>query len=79
MRGSFLSTGLNWHRDVNDAIMGDKIIIVARKIDKENKPIKGSGKHRAQRAVARHNAQAWVDISVNPSSTFNLADDWETV
>ena len=58
--------------------MGDKIIIVARRIDKGDKPITGSGRHRAQRAVAKHNAQAWVDIPVNPTGAFKL-DEWKTV
>jgi hypothetical protein len=52
--------------------MGDRIIIVARRIDKDKKPIQGSGRHRAQRAVAKQNAQAWVDIPINPTGIFKL-------
>jgi hypothetical protein len=65
-------SGLVWHKNVNDAIMGDKIILEARKIKKVDKPVKGSSQHKTQRAEGRHNAQAWVDIVIYPTGLFKL-------
>jgi hypothetical protein len=65
-------SGLVWHKNVNDAIMGDKIILEARKIEKVDKPVKGSGRHKAQLAVGKHNARAWVEIEVFPTGQFKL-------
>ena len=67
-------SALNWHKDVNDAIMGDKIILEARKIKQVKNPVKGSSAHRAQRAEGRHNARAWVDIEVRPTGEFKLEE-----
>jgi len=66
-------SGLKWHNEINDAIMGDRIILEARKIKKIDKPVKGSSKHRAECAEGRHNARAWVDIVIYPTGEFKLS------
>lgn len=83
-RGSFLSNGLNWHKDLNDAIIGERIIVVARRIDKESAPIKESTRHRVQRAVAKRSARAWIDIAVGPAKHADDSyrpelDEWKHV
>lgn len=65
---------LKYHTDVNDAIMGDKVILEARKIKKADKPVKGSHLHKTQRAEGRHNARAWVEINVIPKGEFKLSE-----
>lgn len=66
-------SSLNWHTDVNDAIRGDKIIVVARKISNPE-VVKDSGRHRARCVVAKDNARAWIDVPVKPGPQFPLED-----
>ena len=67
-------SGLKYHTDVNDAVMGDKVVLEARKIKKLDKPVKGSHLHKTQRAEGRHNARAWVEINVFPKGVFKLSE-----
>ena len=53
----------------NDAIKGDRIIIIARKID-DPTVVADSSRHRAQRTVAKNNARAWIDVPVRPGPEF---------
>jgi len=66
-------SALNYHTQVNDAIKGRKIILEAGYIKMYNKKMKGSHKHRVQRAEGRQDAVAWVDIEVYPTGQFKLA------
>lgn len=63
---------LTYHDKLNDAIRGDKIILEARKIKQQQNPVKGSHRHKTQRAEGRHNAFAWVEIEVYPTGEFKL-------
>jgi len=62
--------GLKYHTEVNDAIRGDKIILEARIIKELDKPVKGSHRHKIQRAEGRHNARAWIEIQIYPTGQF---------
>jgi len=62
-------SGLIWHLNPNDAIKGDRIVVIARKID-DPTVVADSGRHRAQRTVARDNARAWIDVPVRPGPQF---------
>lgn len=44
-----------------DRIVGDIIIMEARDIDKKRNPVARSGRHQAQHAVGRRDAEAWID------------------
>lgn len=66
-------SALKYHTDVNDAIKGDKIILEARGIKTVGNPVKGSHRHKTQRAEGRHNARAWVEIVVYPTGQFKLS------
>jgi len=65
---------LKYHTEVNDAIRGDKIILEARDIKKLDKPVKGSHRHKTQRAEGRHNARAWIEIQIYPTGQFTPLD-----
>ena len=67
-------SALNWHRNANDAIIGDKIVIIARDIRKDKKPVPDTGRHKAQRAFAYENARAWIDVEIVPTGQFKLED-----
>ena len=64
---------LNYHTQVNDAIKGEKIILEARNIKTSKNPVKGSHRHRTNRAEGRHNAIAWVEIEVYTIGQFTIS------
>ncbi len=66
-------SGLTWHEKPNDAIRGDKIIVIARKIGKKEL-VPDSSAHRANRVIAKNNARAWVDTPVRAGPQFNLGE-----
>lgn len=64
---------LNYHTQLNDAIKGKKIILEAGYIKMYGKKVRGSHRHRAQRAEGRQDAVAWVDIEIYPTGQFKLS------
>lgn len=66
-----MSEDTNWHMGENDGLMGQKIVVQARKIDSP-RLIAGSHAHRTNQTVARDNAKAWIDVPYAPGHELRL-------
>ena len=52
---------LTYHRNENDAIHGERIVLEARKISKPCAISEKTSRHGAQRVKAENNAEAWIE------------------
>lgn len=59
--------------DVGDALRGDKILIIARRVSPP-KVVNHSGRHRAVSVIARDNAHCTIEIPLYPRPKEHRSD-----